>query len=408
MKIIVLGAGVIGVTSAWYLAKSGHQVTVIDRQSDVALETSFANAGQVSPGYSTPWAAPGVPLKAVKWLLQDLSPLRINPFSDPSMFAWLLKLLLNCSDKRYQFNKRRMLCLAQYSRHCLVQLRDELSLDYEQRMLGTLQVFRHPKQLKAAQGDIRALEKSDISYQLLGVEQCFDYEPALADSARKLVGGLRLPNDETGDCYKFTQQLKKHCESLGVNFLFDHNIQHLSKENQRISMVSTDKGRYSADAFVMALGSYSPLLLNPLGIKLPIYPVKGYSLTVPILIPQKSPVSTVMDETYKVAVSRLNNRIRVGGTAELNGYNIQLPKSRHANVDFVLNDLFAGAGDMSQAQYWTGLRPMTPNGMPILGTSSIDNLFLNSGHGTLGWTMATGSARYLSDVINQKSTDIVI
>lgn len=406
MKILVLGSGVIGVTTAWYLAKSGHQVTIVDRQEGVALETSFANAGQVSPGYSTPWAGPGIPTKAVKWLLQDLSPLRINPVADKNLYSWMLKLVMNCNEESFQLNKGRMLRLAEYSRDSLRSLRNELSLDYEQRSQGTLQVFRQQKQLVAVQNDIKALEKSQVNYQLLDTKGCIDYEPALANVGHKLVGGLRLPDDETGDCYKFCQALAQKCQDIGVEFLFEHQIEQLLCQNNQIQAVNTDKGQLTADAYVMALGSYSPLLLNPLGIKLPIYPVKGYSLTVPIIDSDLAPTSTVMDETYKVAVSRFEQRIRVGGTAELTGYNTELPKSRQANVDFVLKDLFGGAGDMSKADYWTGLRPMTPDGTPILGASGIDNLFINSGHGTLGWTMATGSAKYLADIINAKTPDI--
>jgi len=406
MKVLILGSGVVGVTSAWYLAQAGHQVTVVDRQSDVALETSFANAGQVSPGYSCPWAGPGVPLKAVKWLLQDLSPLRINPLADANLYGWMMKLLLNCNEQSYQQNKGRMLRLAEYSRDNLRSLRDELSLNYEHRTQGTLQVFRQHKQLIAVQNDIKALEQSNVNYQLLDTAGCINYEPALADVEHKLVGGLRLPDDETGDCYKFTKELAKKCQEIGVTFLFNHAIEKLIVDNNKIVAVQTDQGELTADSYVMALGSYSPLLLKPLGIKLPVYPVKGYSLTVPIIESSLAPTSTVMDETYKVAVTRFDNSIRVGGTAELTGFNTDLPVSRQANVDFVLKDLFAGAGDMSQANYWTGLRPMTPDGTPIIGRTDIENLFVNTGHGTLGWTMATGSAKYLSDIMSEKTPDI--
>jgi D-amino-acid dehydrogenase len=406
MKVLILGSGVIGVTSAWYLAKAGHEVTVVDRQNDVALETSFANAGQVSPGYSCPWAGPGVPLKAAKWLLQDLSPLRVNPFADAKLYGWMMKLLLNCNETSYQRNKGRMLRLAEYSRDCLRTLRDDESLNYEHRTQGTLQVFRQQKQLIAVQNDIQALKQSNVNYQLLDTSGCIDYEPALSKVEHKLVGGLRLPDDETGDCYLFTQQLADKCKEIGVKFLFEHSIEKLVYQDNKIVAVDTDQGQLTADTYVMALGSYSPLLLNPLGIKLPVYPVKGYSLTVPVIDSSLSPTSTVMDETYKVAVTRLNDRIRVGGTAELTGFNTDLPPSRQANVDFVLNDLFAGAGDMSQAEYWTGLRPMTPDGTPIIGRTDIENLFVNTGHGTLGWTMATGSAKYLSDIMSEKTPDI--
>ena len=406
MKVLILGSGVIGVTSAWYLAKAGHEVTVIDRQSDVALETSFANAGQVSPGYSTPWAGPGIPLKAVKWLLQDLSPLRINPFADKNLFSWMLKLTLNCTHHKFQTNKQRMLRLAEYSRDSLGLLRDELSLNYEQRTQGTLQVFRDPKQLKSVQNDIAALIKSNVNYQLLDTAGCIDIEPALANVEHKLVGGLRLPDDETGDCYMFTVELAEKCREIGVKFVFDQQIERLNAQHGKIVSVTTDKGEFHADSFVMALGSYSPQLLKPLGINIPVYPVKGFSLTVPVLDGSLAPISTVMDETYKVAVTRFEDRIRVGGTAELTGFNLDLPESRHANVDFVLNDLFKGAGDMSKAEYWTGLRPMTPDGTPIIGGTDYPNLYLNTGHGTLGWTMATGSARYLADVMSQRTPDI--
>ena len=406
MKVLILGSGVIGVTTAWYLAQAGHEVTVLERQSDVALETSFANAGQISPGYASPWAGPGVPLKAVKWLLQDLSPLRINPLTDPALYKWMFKLLLNCNEKSYQRNKSRMLRLAEYSRDNLKTLRQQLALNYDQRSQGTLQIFRHQKQLKNANHDIAALIANDIPYQQLSTAQCFEYEPALLGSAHKIVGGLRLPGDETGDCYQFTQQLAQQCQLIGVKFLFDHQINKIVKNNNRITCVETSQGEFCSDAYVVALGSYSPLLVKELGISLPIYPVKGYSLTAPIIDSALAPVSTVMDETYKVAVTRFDDRIRVGSTAELTGFNLSLPRSRHANVNYVINDLFAGAADMSQAEYWTGLRPMTPDGTPIIGDTAIENLFLNTGHGTLGWTMATGSAKYLSDIISGVTPDI--
>jgi len=406
VNVLILGSGVIGVTNAWYLARSGHQVTVIERQSDVALETSFANAGQISPGYSAPWAAPGVPIKAMKWLLQDLSPLRINPTSDIKLYAWMTRLLLNCNAKSYRINKERMLRIAQYSRDSLQILSKELSLDYDQGSQGTLQIFRHEKQMLLAQNDIKILDECDINYQLLNSDECIDYEPALSSMGNKLIGGLRLPEDETGDCYRFTQSLAQKCKSVGVRFMFEHEILSLETKKGNITKVNTNKGNFSADAYVMALGSYSASLLKTLSINLPVYPVKGYSLTAPIKNAAISPISTVMDETYKVAVTRFNNRIRVGGTAELTGFNLDLPFSRHENLNFVINDLFPDSVDMSQAQYWTGLRPMTPDGTPILGACSIKNLYINTGHGTLGWTMAVGSARYVTDIINGTKPEI--
>jgi D-amino-acid dehydrogenase len=320
----------------------------------------------------------------------------------------MIKLLLNCNTDSYRTNKERMLRIAQYSRDSLQILRKELSLDYEQRSLGTLQIFRHEKQMLLAQNDMQILEQCGINYQLLNPHECLGYEPGLGSMGNELIGGLRLPDDETGDCFRFTQALAQKCKNIGVKFIFDHEVLSLETEKKTgsISQVTTNKGIFKADAYVMALGCYSAALLTPLNINLPVYPVKGYSLTVPIKNEGSSPMSTVMDETYKVAVSRFNKRIRVGGTAELTGFNLDLPISRHENLNFVLNDLFPNAADMSQAQYWTGLRPMTPDGTPILGSCHINNLYINTGHGTLGWTMAVGSAKYVTDIINGKKPEI--
>ena len=400
MRVIILGSGVIGVTSAWYLAQAGHEVVVVDRQPEPALETSYANAGQISPGYSAPWAAPGVPLKAIKWMMQDLAPLRIAPRMDPVMLRWMVSMLANCTQSAYARNKARMLRIAEYSRDCFIELRQETGIEYDNGAKGLIQLFRSQKQLDASAQDIRILESCGVAYETLERNDIFKYEPALTHVRDKLVGGLRLPGDETGDCFQFTQALAHRCEALGVEFRFNTDIEAIEAEQGRISGVRTATDTIKGDRYLVALGSYSPELLKPLGIQLPIYPVKGFSLTIPIDDMTRAPESTVMDETYKVAVSRLGDRIRVGGTAELTGFDLSTPESRRANVEFVVNDLFGGSGDPSQAELWTGLRPMTPDGTPILGATRYPELFLNTGHGTLGWTMSLGSARYVTDIID--------
>jgi len=410
MKVVVLGGGVIGVSTAYYLARAGHQVTVVERRPGAGLETSFANAGEISPGYSAPWAAPGLPLKALKWLFMKRRPLVIRPKLDPAMAIWGLRLLRNCTTARYDLNKSRMLKLAQYSRACLETLRAETSIRYDERTQGTLQLFRTQKQVDGAAADIAILDRFNVRYELLDKDGCAQAEPALARVKEKIAGGLRLPDDETGDCFLFTNALAAMAQTLGVAFRYDTSIKQLRHSGGRITGVQVQHGAapeiLTADIYVLALGSYSPLLARTLGFSLPVYPVKGYSLTVPIGDAAGAPESTVMDETYKVAVTRLGNRVRVGGTAELAGYNLKLRPARRDTLEHVVTDLFPGAGDVSKGTFWTGLRPMTPDGPPLIGKSPIANLFLNTGHGTLGWTMAAGSGRVLADIVSDKAPDI--
>lgn len=406
MKVIILGSGVIGVTSAYYLAREGHEVVVIDRQPEPALETSFANAGEVSPGYSAPWAAPGIPLKAIKWMLMKHSPLVIRSQLDPALWSWGLQMLRNCTAARYEQNKGRMVRLAEYSRDAIRELRVETGIRYDERSRGTLQMFRNQKQLDAAQTDMAILDRYGVPYELLDREGCLVVEPGLADVREKVAGGLRLINDETGDCFLFTQGLAEKARRLGVEFRMGVNIRRLLMERGKISGVETDAGIFNGDSYVMALGSYSPLLLKAVGIKVPIYPVKGYSITLPVLDTDASPVSTLMDETHKVAITRLGDRIRVAGTAELAGYNLELDERRGETVKFVVSDLFPRGGDLSRTEFWCGLRPMTPDGTPCVGATPVSNLYLNTGHGTLGWTMACGSGRLLTDLITGKRPEI--
>ena len=406
MKVLVLGSGVIGVTTAYYLARAGHEVTVVDRQRGPARETSFANAGQVSPGYSAPWAAPGIPLKALKWAFMKHRPLVIWPVPDPAMWMWGLRMLRNCTAQRYALNKGRMVRLAEYSRDCLRELRAETGIHYDERALGTLQLFRTQKQLDAAARDIAVLEHHGVQHELLDPDGCVRAEPALGGVRGKFSGGLRLSGDETGDCFRFTQAMAGLGQGLGVAFKFGTRVERIVTDGSRINAVATDAGTMTAEAYVVALGSYSPLLLNPLGVRIPVYPVKGYSITVPITDATGAPESTVMDETFKVAVTRLGERIRVGGTAELAGYNLKLRQGRRDTLDHVVGDLFPRGGDISRAEFWTGLRPMTPDGPPIIGASCYSNLFLSTGHGTLGWTMAAGSGRILADVISNRPAEI--
>ncbi|MFP5478873.1 MAG: D-amino acid dehydrogenase [Alphaproteobacteria bacterium] len=406
MKVVVLGAGVIGVTSAWYLAKAGHEVTVIDRQAAPALETSFANAGEISPGYASPWAAPGIPVKAIKWMFQEHAPLIIQPRPDWAKISWMARMLMNCTEAAYAVNKSRMVRLAEYSRDCLMELRQETGISYDQRERGTLQLFRTQAQLDHVGDDLRVLQQYEVPFEVLDADQCVAAEPGLAAAKGKIAGGLRLPGDETGDCFKFTQSLSRMAEGLGVTFRYGVGIDGLEAEGGRIVAVRTSEGRVTADAFVVALGSYSPQLVAPFGMKLPVYPVKGYSITVPIVDEGRAPVSTVMDETHKIAITRLGDRIRVGGMAEIAGFDLSLKAKRQATLTHSVEDLFGGAGDQSKAAFWCGLRPMTPDGTPVVGRSPISNLFLNTGHGTLGWTMAAGSGRVLADLMSGKRAEI--
>jgi D-amino-acid dehydrogenase len=406
MKVLVLGGGVIGVASAYYLAKAGHEVEVVERQAGPALETSFGNAGEVSPGYSAPWAGPGVPVKAIKWMLMHHSPLVIWPLLDPAMWRWGAMMLANCTERAYAVNKSRMVPIAEYSRDCLKALRAETGIAYDDRAQGTLQLFRTQKQLDGIGGDVAVLQQYGVPFEVLDRAGFCRVEPALRRTQDKFVGALRLPGDETGDCFLFTNRLAEMARALGVTFRFDTTVEHIERSGGAISAVRTSAGRLTADRYLLAMGSFSPKWLKPLGIDIPVYPVKGYSITVPITDPAGAPESTVMDETHKVAVTRLGDRIRVGGTAELAGYSLALREPRRATLNHVVTDLFPAGGDVSKASFWCGLRPMTPDGTPIVGTTPVSNLLLATGHGTLGWTMAAGTGRVIADLVSGRQPEI--
>jgi D-amino-acid dehydrogenase len=406
MHVVVLGSGVIGSTLAYYLARDGHQVTVVDRQPGPALETSYANAGEVSPGYSAPWAGPGVPVKAIKWMLMTHSPLVIWPLLDPAMWRWGWSMLMNCTERAYRRNKGRMVPIAEYSRDCLKALRAEVGIAYDERAQGTLQLFRTQKQLDGIAKDVEILKEYSVPYEVLDRDGFCRVEPALAFTREKFVGALRLPNDETGDCFKFTQRIAALAQQHGAAFRFDTPIERLESAGSRIGAVHTKSGAIRAEAYVCALGSYSTTMLKPVGVGLPVYPVKGYSITLPIVDAAHAPESTIMDETHKVAVTRLGNRIRVGGTAELAGYDLKLRQPRRRTLEHVVTDLFPHGGDMERAEFWCGLRPMTPDGTPLIGPTRYANLFLATGHGTLGWTMAAGTGRLLADVIGGRKPEV--
>ena len=407
MHIMVLGAGVIGVTTAYYLAKAGYQVTVVDRQSGPALETSFGNAGQITPGYSSPWAAPGVPLKAMKWMFQQHAPLAIHATKDWFQYQWMLQMLKHCNTQSYQMNKERMVRISQFSRACLDDLRQDINVDYDARQLGTLQIFRTEQQLEAVAKDIKILKAENVPHQLLNAQEIMQVEPALAKAEVKILGGLHLQSDQTGDCYKFTTQLAKHCQSMGVEFIFNASVEQILEHQEKIQGVRlADQRTLKADQYVLALGSYSRALVQHLRLNLPVYPLKGYSITTPIVNHDLAPVSTVLDESYKVALTRFDDRIRVGGMAEICGFDKTLNTQRESTLKMVLGQLFPQASQTNDTQFWTGFRPTTPDGTPIIGKTRLQNLWTNTGHGTLGWTMSCGSAQLLTELIAQRHPSI--
>lgn len=406
MRIAVLGGGVIGVSTAYYLADRGYEVTVVERQRGPALETSHANAGEISPGLAAPWAGPGVPLKVIKWMLDRHSPLVIRLRLDPAMWRWLWRMLMNCNQRDYSLNKERMQRIAHYSRQCLENLRTETSIQYDGRTRGTLQLFRDQKMLDSAAKDVEVLRRLAVPHRLLDRAGCIAAEPGLDRVAEKIAGGLHLTGDETGDCYKFTKALAGMAETRGVSFRYRTRILSLTLKEDRVTHAVTDKGNIVADIFIVALGCYSYTVLRPIGVRVRIYPVKGYSVTMPVLDDAAAPQSTIMDERYKVAVTRLGDRIRAAGTAELNGFNLDLPRARCDTILHSFEDLFPDGGDTTDLKLWTGLRPMNPDGTPTIGATRYPNLYVNTGHGSLGWTMACGSAKIVADLVSKKKPEI--
>lgn len=406
MKVIVLGAGVLGVTTAYYLARAGASVRVLDRQPGPGMETSFANAGELSYGMTSPWAAPGIPLKAIKWMMMKYRPLFIRPLLDADLMRWAYMMLNNCNSESYRINKGRMVRVSNYSRDAMTELLAEEPLEFDLQELGTLQLFRTAKQVEASKADQEVLAQFDSPFEVLDRDGCIAAEPGLVHVKEKFVGGLRLLADRTGDCRTFTIALADRAAELGASFAYGVNITGMRVQDGRIAAVETGTGPEEADAYVCALGPHAPVLMRKVGIRLPIYPIKGYSITLPVTDADAAPRSTLMDETHKVAITRLGDRIRVAGQAGLVGYDARLTERATNTVRHVVTDLFPKGGDVTLAEGWTGLRPMTPDGTPILGPTRYDNLFLNTGHGTLGWTMACGSGRAVADVVLGRAPEI--
>ena len=407
MKVLVIGAGVVGVSSAWYLAQAGHEVTVVDRQPGPGLETSFANGGQISPCHAEPWANPSTPLRALRWMGREDSPLlfRWNRF-DPALWAWGARFLLNCTAKRAQTNIDRTLRVAVYSRTCLQELRRLTGLDYDQKSLGILHVYRDAREFSLAQKASEVMNRLGLQRDTKTPQEAVAIEPALAAIQAELAGAIFTPGDESGDAHKFTQALAGLCAEKGVRFLYDTRVFELELQGSRVASASTTAGRIHADAVLLCAASWSPVLARQLHLRLPIYPAKGYSATLPVTDQSGAPMVSITDDEHKMVYSRLGERLRCAGTAELAGWNKEINPERAQLIPALAKGLFPHAGDYDQAELWCGLRPVTPDSVPILGPTSVPGLFLNTGHGTLGWTMACGSGRLLADMISGRPTDI--
>jgi D-amino-acid dehydrogenase len=401
MKVVVLGAGIIGTTSAYFLAKQGHEVTVIDRQDSVSMETSHANAGCLSYGFTSPWASPDLPFSVLKWVLTGRSPLIINPNMSVETIKFLYRMYKNCNSRSYEINKSRMLRVANYSQKALLEIETDFDLYYEQKKQGSLQLFWDSKEIEKAQKDIEILDKFNINSQLLSAEECVKIEPGLQYVKNKLAGGIQFMDDFTGNCYLFSTEVYKKCVEMGVNFEFNTKIKSLQISNDKIASVSTDSGEIKADCYSVSLGSYSTKILSKIGIEIPIYPVKGYSITLPVLSNEDAPQSTIMDEKNKIAITRLGDRIRVAGMAHLTDFDKNLRTKSLDSLMSGLDLLFPKSYESSkETNFWTGFRPSTPDGTPIIGPTPFNNLFLNTGHGTLGWTMSAGSGKLLANLVS--------
>jgi D-amino-acid dehydrogenase len=396
MRVAVLGAGVIGVTSAWYLARAGHEVTLVDRRSEAGMETSFANGGQISVGHAEPWARPAVLPKILKWLGREDAPLLFRPRADAAQWLWGLRFALECLPGRFERNARRLAGLAAYSRESLIALRAETGIQYDHLSKGILHFCTEQADLEAmaAHGEMKT------------AAQCLEIEPALRYSGVPILGGVYTPEDESGDAHQFTMRLAQLAQALGVQFLRARTIEALEVAQRRVVAVRTDGGAIDADAFVIALGSYSPLLLAPVGVSIPVYPLKGYSITLALPPGAAAPSVSLTDEAHKLVLSRLGDRLRCAGTAELNGYDTSINESRCAAILKRVHQLFPGLSGAGAPVLWAGLRPATPSNVPVIGRTRYANLYLNTGHGTLGWTLAAGSGRALTELVSGRRPEV--
>ncbi|NIY74154.1 D-amino acid dehydrogenase [Thalassospira sp. HF15] len=406
MHVVVLGAGVIGTTAAWYLLQNGHQVTVVDRQHASAQETSFANGGQISACHATPWANAATPKQIVSWLGREEAPLLVRMRFDPQLFSWGLRFLRNCTDARAKINLEKALRVAIYSRDCLRTLRDTLDIDYDHSTRGILHICRNEQDMVAVEKATAQMQDYGLNRKLVSRDECLAIEPALRDATVPIIGGSFTPDDESGDAQKFTEALTQHCIAKGASFQFNTKVTGLSHDQGKITAAQTDKGEIKADAFLVCLGSYSPMLLAPIGIKLPIYPCKGYSISMDTTGHSGAPETALIDDSIKMVYSRLGTHLRVAGTAELDGYNLGMSERRKQLIVDKALELFPNSGDRANISFWAGLRPVTPDSAPILGGTKYANLYLNTGHGTLGWTMSCGSAKAVADFISNKNPDI--
>jgi len=411
MKVIVLGAGVVGTAAAWYLARAGHEVTVVERQGAAGLETSFANGGQITVGHAEPWANASAPAKIWEWLGQEDAPLLFRLRGDWRQWAWGLRFLFECLPSRTRENTRQLLALALYSRAQLRELRRHTGIQYDQLMRGILHLYTDEAAFARAIPQAQLMRQYGGERDVKSAEECLAIEPALRHAAERIVGGTYTAADESGDALKFTQALAALAEGQGVRFRYGRSIKRLEAERGRIqSVVLADAeggdDRISADAYVMALGSYSPLLLHAVGISIPVYPLKGYSITLPLEAGDEAPTVSLTDDSYKLVFSRLGDRLRVAGTAELNGYNTDVNDARCQAIVHRTFELFPSAGRPERAEYWTGLRPATPSNVPLVGRTRYPNLFLDTGHGTLGWTMACGSGRAIADIVSGRQPEV--
>lgn len=412
MKVIVLGAGVVGVSSAWYLSKLGHDVTVIDRQSASGLETSFANGAQVSVSQSEPWAAPSAPFKVLKWIFKDDAPLLFRPQFDWHQLSWGLEFLVECFPSRYRFNIQQMVNLGLYSRKALQELRAETNIEYDHATRGILQFYTEDQDYAGAAEACALLSRYGIERKVVTREEAMAIEPALKSLGNKLKGASYAESDESGDAHKFTQNLAALCEARGVKFLYNTTIEAIRTDNERIASVvvkqsdSVTFDALSADAYVLALGSYSTLMLKTIGISIPVYPAKGYSATLSTAGFEGAPQVSLTDEAMKIVFSRIGDRMRIAGTAELAGYSTELNMVRCEALIKRARELFPNAADYDRPQYWTGLRPSTPSNRPLIGRAHYSNLYLNTGHGTLGWTEGPGSGRAVAELVSGRRPDV--